>query len=167
MFGLYEGVPLVERGQGYTLVLPDKITIFRGPLERAFRSPQALMREVRITVVHELGHHLGFDEDVSRSWAGHERPGDSRSRSTRGRPAAAPAVPGVIETIALGLSLALVFPLLALLPLLADALVCRVFDLSPAAFAEDSSGPDLLVSLGLAEASSWYSWRSSCRRSWP
>lgn len=63
LFGLYEGVPLVERGSGYTLVLPDKITIFRGPLERACRSPQAIAREVRITVMHELAHHLGFDED--------------------------------------------------------------------------------------------------------
>ena len=72
LFGLYEGVPLVERGQGYSLVLPDKITIFRGPLERAFRSPQALMREVRVTVVHELGHHLGLDEDrlEELGWAG-------------------------------------------------------------------------------------------------
>ena len=63
LFGLYEGVPLVERGQGYTLVLPDKITIFADRWSESFRSPQALMREVRITVVHELGHHLGFDED--------------------------------------------------------------------------------------------------------
>jgi len=63
LFGLYEGVPLTERGSGYTLVLPDKITIFRGPLERASRSPQAIAREVRVTVMHELAHHLGFDED--------------------------------------------------------------------------------------------------------
>jgi predicted Zn-dependent protease with MMP-like domain len=63
LFGLYEGVPLIERGSGYTLVLPDKITIFRGPLERAYRSPQAVAREVRVTVMHELAHHLGFDED--------------------------------------------------------------------------------------------------------
>lgn len=63
LFGLYEGVPLTERGSGYSLVLPDKITIFRGPLERAFGSPVEVAREVRITVVHELGHHLGFEED--------------------------------------------------------------------------------------------------------
>ena len=63
LFGLYEGVPLTERGQGYSMVLPDKITVFRGPLERACRSRQELMREVRVTVVHELGHHLGMDED--------------------------------------------------------------------------------------------------------
>jgi predicted Zn-dependent protease with MMP-like domain len=62
LFGLYEGVPLTERGAGYSLVLPDRITIFRGPLERAFDSQVEIAREVRITVVHELAHHLGFDE---------------------------------------------------------------------------------------------------------
>lgn len=63
LFGLYEGIPLTERGNGYSMVLPDKITIFRCPLERTFRSRQELVRQVRITVVHELGHHLGMDED--------------------------------------------------------------------------------------------------------
>jgi predicted Zn-dependent protease with MMP-like domain len=63
LFGLYEGVPLTQRGGAYHLVPPDRITIFRGPLERACASPQAIAREVRITVMHELGHHLGFEED--------------------------------------------------------------------------------------------------------
>ena len=63
LFGLYEGVPLTRRGSDYHLVPPDRITIFRGPLERAFRSPQAIAREVRTTVMHELGHHLGFEEN--------------------------------------------------------------------------------------------------------
>ena len=63
LFGLYEGVPLTHRGGVYHLVPPDRITIFRGPLERAFASPQAIAREVRITVMHELGHHRGFEED--------------------------------------------------------------------------------------------------------
>ena len=62
LFGLYEGVPLTRRGTDYHLVPPDRITIFRGPLERAFTSPQAIAREVRVTVMHELGHHLGFEE---------------------------------------------------------------------------------------------------------
>lgn len=63
LFGLYEGVPQTERDSSYGMVLPDKITIFRGPLERAFRTPQAIAREVRITVAHELGHHVGLDEE--------------------------------------------------------------------------------------------------------
>ena len=62
LFGLYEGVPLTRRGSDYHLVPPDRITIFRGPLERAYQSPQAIAREVRVTVMHELGHHLGFEE---------------------------------------------------------------------------------------------------------
>jgi predicted Zn-dependent protease with MMP-like domain len=62
LFGLYEGVPLTRRGSDYHLVPPDRITIFRGPLERACASPQAIAREVRLTVMHELGHHLGFEE---------------------------------------------------------------------------------------------------------
>ena len=62
LFGLYEGVPLTRRGSDYHLVPPDRITIFRGPLERTYASPQAIAREVRVTVLHELGHHLGFEE---------------------------------------------------------------------------------------------------------
>jgi predicted Zn-dependent protease with MMP-like domain len=63
LFGLYEGTPLTQRGSDYHLVLPDRITVFRGPLERACQSPQAIAREVRITILHELGHHLGLDEE--------------------------------------------------------------------------------------------------------
>jgi predicted Zn-dependent protease with MMP-like domain len=62
LYGLYEGVPLTERGAGYHGFLPDKITIFRGPLERDF-VPQALEKQVRITVVHEIAHYFGFDEE--------------------------------------------------------------------------------------------------------
>jgi predicted Zn-dependent protease with MMP-like domain len=62
LYGLYEGVPLTERGWGYSGVLPDKITIFRGPLERDFE-PDELEKQVRITVVHEIAHYFGFDED--------------------------------------------------------------------------------------------------------
>ncbi len=62
LYGLYEGVPLTERGAGYYGFLPDKITIFRGPLERDF-APQELEEQVRITVVHEIAHYFGFDEE--------------------------------------------------------------------------------------------------------
>ena len=62
LYGLYEGVPLTERGGGYYGILPDKITIFKGPLERDFRRAE-LEEQIRITVVHEVAHHFGIDED--------------------------------------------------------------------------------------------------------
>jgi len=62
LYGLYEGVPLTERGAGYYGFLPDKITIFRGPLERDFKTDE-LEEQVRITVVHEIAHYFGFDEE--------------------------------------------------------------------------------------------------------
>ncbi|CAN5873807.1 metallopeptidase family protein [soil metagenome] len=62
LYGLYEGVPLTERGAGYYGVLPDKITIFRRPLERDFTKDE-LEEQVRITVVHEIAHYFGFDEE--------------------------------------------------------------------------------------------------------
>jgi predicted Zn-dependent protease with MMP-like domain len=61
LYGLYEGVPLTQRAAGYYGFLPDKITIFRGPLERDF-APEELEEQVRITVVHEIAHHFGFEE---------------------------------------------------------------------------------------------------------
>ena len=61
LYGLYEGVPLTQRAAGYYGFLPDKITIFRGPLERDF-APEKLEEQVRITVVHEIAHHFGFEE---------------------------------------------------------------------------------------------------------
>jgi predicted Zn-dependent protease with MMP-like domain len=63
LFGLYQGVPLTRRGSDYSMVLPDKITIFRRPIEDACETPQEVAEEVRITVIHELAHHLGIDED--------------------------------------------------------------------------------------------------------
>jgi predicted Zn-dependent protease with MMP-like domain len=62
LYGLYEGIPLPERGD-MAGELPDRITIFRLPLEDEFPDPQELEREIRITVLHELGHYFGLDED--------------------------------------------------------------------------------------------------------
>jgi predicted Zn-dependent protease with MMP-like domain len=62
LFGYYEGVPQTERA-GYNFALPDKITIFRGPLERECDGDAEIAREVQITVLHEIAHHFGFDED--------------------------------------------------------------------------------------------------------
>lgn len=62
MFGLYHGIPRNSRDGGYSMVVPDQITLFWGPLLRAFGSGPELDHQIRVTVLHELGHHLGFDE---------------------------------------------------------------------------------------------------------
>jgi predicted Zn-dependent protease with MMP-like domain len=61
IYGLYEGVPLTERGD-YAGVLPDKISIYKRPLIRDFNDPDEIVEEVRITVVHEIAHHFGIDD---------------------------------------------------------------------------------------------------------
>jgi predicted Zn-dependent protease with MMP-like domain len=64
LFGLYLGIPLTERGSEYAGVLPDKIAIYRLPLEEEFGDePATLEDEIRITVLHEVAHHFGIDED--------------------------------------------------------------------------------------------------------
>jgi len=63
LFGLYEGIPLPERGSGGHGELPDRIAIYRIPLEESFGDPQELEDEIRITVLHELAHYFGLDED--------------------------------------------------------------------------------------------------------
>jgi predicted Zn-dependent protease with MMP-like domain len=63
IFGLYLGIPLPER-HDYAGVLPDKIAIYRAPLEEEFaHDPELLEEEIRITVVHEVAHHFGIDDD--------------------------------------------------------------------------------------------------------
>jgi predicted Zn-dependent protease with MMP-like domain len=61
-FGLYEGVPLPERGD-WAGAVPDRIRIFRLPLVESFPDPKELESEIRITVLHELAHYFGIDED--------------------------------------------------------------------------------------------------------
>jgi predicted Zn-dependent protease with MMP-like domain len=62
LLGLYHGVPLPERGDEAGM-LPDKISIYRIPLEESFPDPSELREEIRITVLHELAHYFGLDED--------------------------------------------------------------------------------------------------------
>jgi predicted Zn-dependent protease with MMP-like domain len=62
LLGLYEGIPLTRRDGWYAGVLPDRITIFRGPLVRRALSHAELVEEVRVTVVHEVAHHFGIDD---------------------------------------------------------------------------------------------------------
>ena len=64
LLGLYQGVPLTRRGSHYGAVLPDKITIFRGPLVRLYgREPDRLRAEVRHVVLHEIAHHFGISDE--------------------------------------------------------------------------------------------------------
>jgi predicted Zn-dependent protease with MMP-like domain len=63
LFGLYEGTPLGARALADGPLLPDRITIFYGPLVRACRTPAAIRREIRATVIHELGHVFGLEDD--------------------------------------------------------------------------------------------------------
>lgn len=63
LLGLYQGVALPERGWDYGAVLPDRIVIYRLPLLEECGSRRELLREVRDTVIHEVGHHFGLEED--------------------------------------------------------------------------------------------------------
>lgn len=62
LYGLYEGTPIVEYAADQ-VPFPNKITLFRGPLEADFPHPGELADEVRTTVLHELAHHVGMDHD--------------------------------------------------------------------------------------------------------
>ena len=64
LLGLYQGVPLTRRGGYYSGALPDKITIFRGPLERLYGYNRELLRQwVRRVVLHEIAHHFGISDE--------------------------------------------------------------------------------------------------------
>jgi|TARA_B100001964_G_C13984225_1_gene487611 predicted Zn-dependent protease with MMP-like domain len=63
LYGLYEGVPLGDRGIGYNMALPDRITLFQDTLERDFPSREEMIRGIRETVLHELGHYFGLDDE--------------------------------------------------------------------------------------------------------
>jgi predicted Zn-dependent protease with MMP-like domain len=67
LFGLYVGVPRTKRGVTYGEIMPDKVVIFQGPIERACRTAVEVREQVRRTVLHEIGHHLGMDERQLRS----------------------------------------------------------------------------------------------------
>ena len=62
LLGLYDGVPLPDRADGYDGDLPDVITVFKGPHERCFGSRTELVAEIGKTVVHEIGHYFGIDD---------------------------------------------------------------------------------------------------------
>lgn len=63
LFGLYEGIALTERGDYGWCEVPDVITIFKGPHERAFDTREQVVEEIGKTVIHEIGHYFGLDDD--------------------------------------------------------------------------------------------------------
>lgn len=67
LLGLYHGVPLTQRGAGYGMVLPDKISLFQGPIERAARSPEEIPDVVYDTLWHEVAHYFGMSEREVRA----------------------------------------------------------------------------------------------------
>ena len=66
LFGLYQGIPLTKRTSHYGLVLPDKITIYRLPIERVCRTRAQVIARVQHTVKHEIAHHFGISDDRLR-----------------------------------------------------------------------------------------------------
>ena len=63
ILGLYVGTPLTERDGTYTFVPPDQVFVFRGPLLRMCEDVEDLTEEIEVTVVHEVAHHFGIDDD--------------------------------------------------------------------------------------------------------
>jgi predicted Zn-dependent protease with MMP-like domain len=67
LLGLYQGVPLTRRTSGYGNVAPDKISIYRGPLERLYgHDPAVLESQIRRVVLHEIAHHFGISDERLR-----------------------------------------------------------------------------------------------------
>jgi len=63
LFGLYEGIPLTNRGNNYNLVLPDKITLFKNPLQQASNDARQLHENIKRTLWHEIAHYYGLGHD--------------------------------------------------------------------------------------------------------
>jgi predicted Zn-dependent protease with MMP-like domain len=64
LFGLFQGVPLTKRGPlSYSGALPDRITIYQRTIEQYAHTEQQVRDQVRKTVIHEIGHHFGIDDD--------------------------------------------------------------------------------------------------------
>lgn len=67
LLGLYTGVPITKRTISYSAVMPDVITIFKGPHERTCSSHEAMVEQIKKTVIHEIGHYFGFDDEYLHS----------------------------------------------------------------------------------------------------
>lgn len=63
LLGLYEGIPLTQRGNGYTFVLPDKITLFKHSILRVVRTEAELLEQIKRTIWHEIAHYYGVSHE--------------------------------------------------------------------------------------------------------
>ena len=68
VLGLYVGTPLTERDSSYTFRPPDQVFVYRGPLLRMCADTDELADEIAVTVVHEIAHHFGIDDDQLHDW---------------------------------------------------------------------------------------------------
>jgi predicted Zn-dependent protease with MMP-like domain len=68
LLGLYVGTPLTERDTNYTFRPPDQVFVYRGPLLRMCEDVEELAEEIEITVVHEIAHHFGIDDEQLHEW---------------------------------------------------------------------------------------------------
>jgi len=72
LLGLYEGIPQTQRGAGYNLVLPDKITLFKKPIARVTHDEPSFYKQIKHTLWHEIAHSYGLDHDkiheIERNW---------------------------------------------------------------------------------------------------
>lgn len=71
LLGLYEGIPQTQRGAGYNLVLPDKITLFKKPILAVVRTKDELFEQIKRTLWHEIAHHYGLNHDRIDSLESH------------------------------------------------------------------------------------------------
>ena len=89
LFGLYQGIPLTERGSGYGNALPDRILIFQGPHEREAEDEDDLVISIGETLIHEIGHYFGLSEEEieeieERYWRGEDdEDDDARPRARK------------------------------------------------------------------------------------
>ena len=67
LFGLYQGIPKTKRSSSYSMVLPDKITLYQRCIEYVCHTPDQIAAKVRHTLIHEIGHHFGLSESEIRS----------------------------------------------------------------------------------------------------
>lgn len=68
LLGLYDGIPITERDASWGGTLPDRITIFRGPTLRYCTTREEVIAEVAVTVVHEIAHYFGIDDETLHAW---------------------------------------------------------------------------------------------------